>query len=100
MLVEYAVLELDPDPSPMFGQRWECCCVFGAVVEGAEGVVLVGVAPPLTADQATPAPIVSAARTTSATRNFIRTMAASFRSSSMEARQPEKTLRKGSDLPV
>ncbi len=83
MLVEYAVLEVDPALEPICGQlEWECrrwCCVFGVLVAGADfGVVVEGVLLPVTADQATPAPIVSPAMTTSITTSLIRTMAASF----------------------
>jgi hypothetical protein len=89
MFVEYAVVGLDLEP--MFGQSaLECCCgvVPGVVLGVVRGVVcgvvcggvVEGVVLPLTADHATPAPIVSAAITTSTITSFIRTMAASFRS--------------------
>ncbi len=83
MLVEYAVPELDPELEPMCGQLeldcCRCCCVFGVLVDGATfGVVVEGVVLPVTADQATPAPIVSPAMTTSITTSLSRAMAASF----------------------
>jgi hypothetical protein len=77
----------------------ECCCrVVGGTVCGVvvEGVVVEGVVPPLTAANVTPAPIVSAAMTTSRTTSFVRTMAASFRSSPSKHRD----LREGSETPV
>jgi len=83
MLGEYAVFEPDPELERMCGQlEWDCCrccCVFGVLVDGATfGVVVEGVVLPVTADQATPAPIVSAATTTSTTTSLSRTMAVSF----------------------
>jgi len=80
MLVEYAELELVPELEPMLGHRCvpEGCCGLGLL--GVDCVGLEGVVLPLIADHATPAPIVSAAMTTSINTTFIRTMAASFRS--------------------
>ena len=82
MLGEYAVFEPDLELERMCGQLesdcCRCCCVFGVLVDGATfGVVVEGVVLPVTADQATPAPIESPA-TTSTTTSLSRTMAASF----------------------